>query len=105
VTIDTASRSRTRTWFRAIAIAEACSWAGLLFGMYLKRVSGTTELGVQIFGPIHGCVFLLYVFSCLYAGRKFGWNLKTLFLALASSIPPFFTYVFEVVADRKGLLD
>jgi hypothetical protein len=26
-------------------------------------------------------------------------------LALAASIPPFFTYVFEVVADRRGLLN
>lgn len=99
------SRTRTRTWFRAIAIAEAISWAGLLFGMYLKYVPESTELGVRVFGPIHGGVFILYVLSCLVAAWKFGWNIRTLFLALASSIPPFVTYVFEVVADRKGLLD
>lgn len=104
MTVTQLSPSRTRTWFRTIAIAEAFSWAGLLFGVYLKRVSETTELGVQVFGPIHGGVFLLYVLTCLYAGRRFGWNHKTLFLALASSVPPFFTAVFEVLADRRGLL-
>lgn len=96
--------ARSRTWFRTIAIAEAISWAGLLIGMSLKYVSETTELGVRIFGPIHGGVFILYVLMCLVAAREFGWSLKVLFLALASSIPPFFTYVFEVLADRRGLL-
>jgi len=105
ITEISTSRPRTRTLFRAIAIAEAISWAGLLFGMYLKYVPESTELGVQIFGPIHGGVFIVYVLSCLVAAWKFGWSIRTLFLALASSIPPFFTYVFEVVADRKGLLD
>jgi integral membrane protein len=104
VTEISPSRTRTRTWFRTIAIAEAISWAGLLFGMFLKYVPETTELGVRIFGPIHGGVFILYVISCLVAGWKFGWGIKTLFFALASSIPPFFTYVFEVLADRRGLL-
>ncbi|MDQ3157468.1 MAG: DUF3817 domain-containing protein [Actinomycetota bacterium] len=104
MTITEIAPSRTRTWFRTIAIAEAISWAGLLIGMYLKYVPETTELGVRIFGSIHGGVFILYVLSCLVAARKFGWDLKTLFFALASSIPPFFTYVFEVLADRRGLL-
>lgn len=109
MTLTEIAPSRTRTWFRTIAIAEAISWVGLLTAMLVKWVIQDDphtgiEGGVPIFGPIHGAVFLAYVATCFVAGRKFGWSLKTLFFALASSIPPFFTYVFEVLADRRGLL-
>ena len=109
MTLTDLAPSRARTIFRTIAIAEAISWGGLLIAMLFKWViqddphSGL-EGGVPIMGPIHGGIFVLYVISCFVAYRSFGWNAKTLLLALASSIPPFFTYVFEVVADRKGLL-
>lgn len=97
--------SRTRTVFRAVAIAEALSWAVLLIAMGFKWLpEPNNDQAVRIPGMIHGGIFILYVISCLVAARSFGWNLKTLFLALASSIPPFFTYVFEALADKRGLL-
>lgn len=96
--------SRVRSWFRAIAFAEACSWLGLLIGMYLKYVPETTEAGVHVMGPIHGTIFLAYLAVTMVARSTFGWSLRTTFLALVSSIPPFATAVFEVLADRRGLL-
>jgi integral membrane protein len=72
--------------------------------MYVKYVPETTELGVKIFGPVHGGIFIAYVLVTLVARTTFGWSLRTTCWALASSIPPFCTAVFEVVADRKGLL-
>ena len=109
MTIAEISHTRIRNWFRAIAIAEAISWAGLLIAMIFKWVVQAdphtgAQGGVPIMGPIHGGVFLAYVASCFVARSTFGWNAKTTILALASSIPPFFTYVFEVLADRLGLL-
>ena len=103
------STTRTRSWFRAIAIAEAISWAGLLIAMIFKWVVQADphtgiQGGVPIMGPIHGGIFVAYVVTCLFARSKFGWSAKTTLLALASSIPPFFTYVFEVLADKHGLL-
>ena len=100
---------RARTWFRTIAIAEAISWAGLLIAMIFKWVVQAdphtgVQGGVPIMGPIHGGVFIAYVVTCLFARSTFGWSAKTTLLALASSIPPFFTYVFEVLADKRGLL-
>lgn len=98
-----------RPTFRALAFAEAVSWAVLLVTMFFKWVvqddphSGI-EGGVPISGPIHGAFFVAYCASALVAWRTFGWNLKTLVLALLAAIPPFFTVVFEVLADRRGLL-
>lgn len=94
----------TRRWFRVIAFAEACSWLGLLIGMYVKYVPETTEVGVQVFGPIHGGIFVAYVLACFAARRAFDWSARTTFVALVCAVPPFCTALFEVLADRRGLL-
>ena len=98
-----------RTLFRTFAFAEALSWALLLAAMYAKYVSesepfGLHEGGVPVAGAIHGVLFVAYVLAALVASRRFGWSLTTTLVALAAGIPPFATAVFEVVADRRGLL-
>lgn len=96
---------RTRiTLFKAVAIAEAFSWAGLLVGMYLKHVAGTTEAGVHLFGPIHGGIFLAYLALTLVLARTLRWTPRTTLLGLACSVPPFATAGFEVWAARTGRL-
>lgn len=107
--IDELSTAKTRQVFRAVAIAEAISWGGLLITMVFKWIvqddpNTGLEGGVPIMGPIHGVVFLAYVACCFLARSKFGWTAKTTVLALAASIPPFFTVIFETAADKRGLL-
>ena len=92
------------TLFRAVAVAEALSWIGLLAGMYLKRVGETTEVGVQVFGPIHGGIFVLYVLVALVASRVLRWSAGATLLALAVSVPPLATAWFERRATRAGAL-
>lgn len=97
--------ARVRTWFRIIAFAEACSWLGLLVGMAFKYLpSDGNAAGVHVFGPIHGTIFVTYLLVTLTARKAFGWSLRTTVLAVLASIPPFATAVFEVLADRAGLL-
>ena len=62
------------TAFRVVAIAEACSWIGLLIGMFVKYVPETSEIGVTIFGPIHGSIFVAYVLITLLAARVLRWQ-------------------------------
>ena len=90
--------------FKVVAVAEALSWAGLLVGMYLKHVAGTTEAGVHLFGPLHGGIFLAYVALALLLSRSLRWTPWVTLLALACSVPPFATAVFEVLAARTGRL-
>jgi len=98
-----------RTLFRTVAVAEAISWGLLLVAMYLKYVTesepfGIPEGGVPVAGAIHGAMFVLYLLITLNVRDKFGWSGRTTVIALLAAIPPFCTYVFEVVADRRGLL-
>ncbi|WP_460467668.1 DUF3817 domain-containing protein [Calidifontibacter terrae] len=90
--------------FRIAAFAEAVSWLGLLIGMFFKWVVQSTQVGVQVFGPIHGFVFICYVLTSLWTAKDHRWSAKELLLALVSSIPPFMTIWFERRAERMGLL-
>ena len=92
------------TAFRIVAVAEALSWIGLLAGMYVKYVPATTELGVKIFGPIHGGIFLAYVVIALITSRTLRWSPRTTALALVCSIPPLATVWFERLATRNDRL-
>ena len=72
--------------------------------MLLKHVLKVTEVGVQVFGPIHGAIFVAYLVSVLVVRRPLGWGLKTVLVAAAASVPPFATLAFELWADRHGRL-
>lgn len=90
--------------FRIVATAEAVSWAGLLTGMYFKYLTDAGELGVRIFGPIHGGIFVAYVLMTFLVSRAFAWGRWTTLVGLACSVPPFATLTFEVWAQRSGQL-
>jgi integral membrane protein len=92
------------TAFRIVAVAEALSWVGLLIGMYLKYVPRTTELGVHLFGPIHGGIFVAYVVVALLTSRVLRWSPRTTVLALVCSVPPLATVWFERLATRNDRL-
>lgn len=91
--------------FRLVALLEALSWLGLLVGMYLKYVADAGELGVQVFGPIHGGLFVGYVGLAVRAGRRLRWPWWTLALGLVAAVPPFATVLFERWAARTGRLE
>jgi integral membrane protein len=93
-----------RRLFRALATAEAITWALLLTGMFLKYVTETTELGVQVFGMVHGVVFIAYGLVTILVAVDQRWSLGRLVLGLAAAVPPFATLPFERYADRRGLL-
>lgn len=90
--------------FRIVATAEAISWAGLLTGMYFKYLTDAGDLGVRIFGPIHGGIFVAYVLITFLVSRALGWGRWTTLVGLACSVPPFATLAFEVWAQRSGQL-
>ena len=99
-----------RVLFRVAALAEALSWVALLSAMVHKYLIADLAFsadhrGVALAGMLHGAVFLMaFVIMCLVAWRTFGWNLRTLVIALVSAIPPFATIWFERHALRSGLL-
>ncbi|CAN5124165.1 DUF3817 domain-containing protein [soil metagenome] len=88
--------------FRTVAIAEAVTWALLLFGMFLKYVTETTDAAVSVFGMVHGVVFIAYVLTALVVAVDQRWSATRTVLAVLASIPPFFTVLFDVLVERRG---
>jgi integral membrane protein len=76
----------------------------LLAGMFVKWVLQTSQVGVQLAGPVHGAVFVVYVLVSLLAWRVLRWPPRIALLALAASVPPLCTVVFERWARRTGRL-
>ncbi|SBT39616.1 DUF3817 domain-containing protein [Micromonospora auratinigra] len=97
-------RDRWIRYFVAAAVAEACSWAALLAGMAVKYGPPRNELGVHVFGPVHGALFVAYGLLTLVVARRRRWSLWHTAIALLAAVPPFATVLFERWARRHGLL-
>ena len=93
-----------RRLFITVATAEAVTWTLLLFGMFLKYVTETTELGVRIGGMLHGIVFIAYVLVSVIVWIDQKWPAKQGIITLASAVPPLLTLWTERWLDRDGHL-
>ena len=98
-------RSPIGVLFAVVAFFEACTWAGLLVGMFLKYVTGTTEMGVWLFGRLHGGAFMLYVAMTIVAAISLRWKWWVALLALLAAIPPLVTVPLEIWLHRTGRLN
>ena len=90
--------------FRGLAVTEATTWALLLTGMFLKYVTETTELGVRVFGMVHGVAFLAYCVTTVVVAVDQRWSFRRALAALACAVPPFATVPFERYAESRGWL-
>ena len=81
-------------WFRVIALAEAASFLALLGATYVKYANDA-PVGVQILGPLHGLLFIVYVLLALNLAPRAGWGAKTTFWVLAAAVIPFGGFVVD----------
>jgi integral membrane protein len=80
--------------FRYVALSEATSFLALLVATVVKHSDGG-ETGVQILGPIHGALFLAYVFLVFALRAQEGWSVKVTCWILAGAVLPFGGYVVD----------
>jgi len=80
--------------FRYVALIEATSFLALLIATAIKRTGGG-EMGVQILGPIHGLLFIAYVFIAFSIRHQEEWSAKVTFWILAGAVLPFGGYVVD----------
>ena len=90
--------------FAIAALLEAFTWLGLLAGMFLKYGSVANDLGVKIFGPLHGGAFLFYVVVTVLSALRLRWPWWAALLAMVAAVPPLVTVPLEMGFRRLGLL-
>ncbi len=82
---------------RLLAILEGLSLLGLVFvSVPLKYIFGITQLS-SVLGPIHGILFLLFVFNTISVGTEYGWKFRqTTWKVLLACIIPFGTFYIDL---------
>ena len=96
--------SRLGRAFVAIAVVEAITWTGLLIGMLLEHVLEVTEVGVTVFGPLHGGAFLIYGALALACAIRFRWGVGLTLVSLIAAVPPLTTIPMERWLRARGRL-
>jgi len=81
--------------FRLVSSSEAISFLLLLFvGMPLKYMADNPIL-VEILGPVHGVLFVAYVFGAFIMAKKLSWTKKQLIISILCSLLPFGPFYVE----------
>jgi integral membrane protein len=82
--------------FRIAAVTEAVGWtlliSGILIGKYITPHNSTALI---LAGRTHGMLFLVYCVAALGLYPSLGWSRWRGLFALAFSVPPYGTLVFE----------
>jgi integral membrane protein len=94
--VSTAAR-----WFRYAAIAETISWLGLLIGMFFKYVVVHNDIGVYIFGRVHGAMFVFYIATMIWVAVTDRWPVTRAIVGFFASIPPFTGLIFELWVEKR----
>ena len=81
-------------WFRIIAIVEATSYLALLVATGIKYGADAAG-GVEVLGPVHGTLFLLYVVVALLLRIDTKWTVGTTLFILAGAVVPFGGYAVD----------
>lgn len=80
--------------FRLAAYGEAVGWTFLVTGIILERLTGSHTY-VIIGGRVHGMLFFAYLAACVVLYPSLSWSRWRALFALAFSVPPYGTIVFE----------
>ena len=81
---------------RLLAILEGLSLLVLVFiSVPLKHIYGITQLSA-VLGPIHGILFLLFIFNTISVGSEYDWKFKkTTWKVLLACVIPFGTFYID----------
>ena len=87
-------------WFKVVAVAEAVSYLVLLGASVAKHVFDMPG-AVPIMGPIHGLIFLTYLWLALLVREELGWRLTTTLMVVVAAVIP----LGGLYVERRVLAD
>ena len=74
-------------WFKVVALAEAVSYLVLLGASVAKHALDMPG-AVSVMGPVHGVIFLAYLWLALLVREDLGWNLTTTLMVIVAAVIP-----------------
>lgn len=91
-----------RVAFHVVAIIEAITWTGLLYGMHQRYIAEAAYDPVPLWGMLHGIVFIVFCGVVVVSAWTFRWKVWELLVALAAAVPPLTTIPLEIWYSRTG---
>ena len=86
---------------RTTGLIDGLSLLVLLgIAMPLKYI-GDLPMAVTIVGPLHGGIFVAYLFSILYAQLRVQWNVGVSLLAILAAFIPFGNFAFDFYLKKR----
>ena len=79
---------------RYLALVEAISFLALLVATYLKYANDWPT-GVRVLGPVHGTLFLAFVFMALVVRGPARWTIGTTLGVFLGAVLPFGGFVVD----------
>ncbi len=79
---------------RIISLLEGTSYLVLLVATIVKRTADN-EAGVQVMGPVHGILFVVFVVMILRAFSSLGWPFSKAVMAIVLGVLPFGAFWLE----------
>lgn len=86
--------------FKVVALAEAVSYLVLL-GASVAKHAFDMPGAVQVMGPIHGLIFLAYLYLALMVREELGWDLVTTLMVVVAAVIP----LGGLYVERRMLAD
>lgn len=86
--------------FRYVALAEAASFLTLLVCTAVKY-GMDQPLGVKVMGPIHGFLFIVYVFAALMVAIGDKWSVWETLGVLVGAVVPFGGFAVDRWLTRR----
>ena len=86
--------------FRIAAYGEVLGWTLLISGILIEKLTGSHTY-VFIGGRVHGMLFFGYLAACVVLYPSLSWSRWRALFALAFSVPPYGTLVYEQWAVHK----
>ena len=78
-----------------IAFLEGISFIVLVFIAVPVKYYLGNPIGSKVVGPIHGALFVFFIFYAISVGSEQNWKLKTFGVVLLASIIPFGTFYID----------
>ena len=87
--------------FRSLAFFEGASLILLVFVTTPLKYMYDQPIGTKILGPIHGILFIAYVFYTFVLKDKYNWSWQRTAWLLLASIVPFGTFISDAKILKK----
>nr|WP_246233222.1 DUF3817 domain-containing protein [Nakamurella aerolata] len=88
--------------YRIAAFAEGVALFILVIAMVMRYVFDQ-RWATQVWGPIHGVIFAIYVLFSFDLGYKERWSMKGILAVLVAGVIPIVSFVAEAWVSRKVL--